>query len=356
LQAAKKNILITGGAGFVGSHLSERLVEKNHVLCLDNFSTGLESNIDHLIQNPDFEFIKHDITQPVDLEKSREGQKFQVEVQGVQEIYHLACPTSPKEYNKYPIETILANSYGVKNGLDLAIKYKAKFLFASSDAVYGEPQPNQEEFKEDYFGYIDFLGPRSCYDEGKRFGETMVVNYRNKYGLETKIARVGNAFGPRMRLDDGRVVPDMVKNALDGKPVVIYGDQNTTTTFLYVKDLIDAIVKLMASGEMGPMNLSSMEKYRLEDIANKIIEITGSKSKIAFEPPAAYTHIEGVPDNSLAKEKLAWFPLVKLEDGLEETIEQMKASKVLKPLTPLDAMNEETRPSTTSTSSGSNEN
>ena len=335
LVSGKKNVLVTGGAGFIGSHLCDELVKRNHVLCLDNFSTGQESNIDHLLQSPDFQFIKHDITKPIELEKTREAQNFQTEFQGIQEIYHLACPTSPKEYNKYPIETILANSYGMKNALDLAVKYKAKFLFSSTDAVYGEPQPNQDKLREDYFGYIDFLGPRACYDEGKRFAETMTTNYRKKYNLDTKIARIANAFGPRMKLDDGRVIPDMVKNALSGKDVAIFGDQNSTTTYLYVKDLIDALMKFMASSEPGPMNIGSMEEYRLEDIAKKILEIAGSSSKIVFEPPLAYTHIQGIPDIGLAKEKLAWFPLVKLEDGLREAVEAMKASKVLKPLTPL---------------------
>ena len=337
--SGKKNVLVTGGAGFVGSHLCDELVKRDHVICLDNFSTGQESNIDHLIQSPDFEFIKHDITSPIELEKLREAQKFKVEFQGIQEIYHLACPTSPKEYNKYPIETLLANSYGVKNALDLVVKYKAKFLFSSTDAVYGEPQRNQNSIKEDYFGYVDFLGPRGCYDEGKRFAETMISNYRKKYNLDTKIARIANVFGPRMKLDDGRVIPDMVKNALDNKDLSIQGDQDSTTTYLYVKDLVDVLLKFMSSTEPGPINIGSVDMYRLEDIAKKIIEIVGSESKTVFEPPLAYTHVQGVPDIGLAKEKLAWFPMVKLEDGLAETVEAMKASKVLKPLTPLDALN-----------------
>lgn len=337
--SGKKNVLVTGGAGFIGSHLCDELVKRDHVLCLDNFSTGQESNIDHLIQNPDFEFIKHDMTQPIDLDQTREGKIFKVEFQGIQEVYHLACPTSPREYNRYPIETILANSYGVKNALDLAVKYKAKFLFASTDAVYGEPQPNQDKFQEDYFGYVDFLGPRACYDEGKRFAETMITNFRKKYNLETKIARIANVFGPRMKLDDGRVIPDMVNSALKNKDLMIYGDQNSTTTYLYIRDLVEALTKLMGSSEPGPMNIGSIDEYRLEDIAKKIIEIAGSKSKIVFEAPLAYTHVQGMPDISLAKEKLAWFPLVKLEQGLKETVEEMKASRVLKPLKPLDAMN-----------------
>ncbi|MBU4332085.1 GDP-mannose 4,6-dehydratase [Patescibacteria group bacterium] len=334
--SGKKNVLVTGGAGFIGSHLCEKLVKNNHVLCLDNFSTGQESNIDHLIQNPDFKFIKHDITEPIDLEKSREAQMFKIEFQGIQEIYHLACPTSPKEYNKYPIETLLANSYGVKNTLDLAIKYKAKFLFSSTDAVYGEPQPNQEPFKEDYWGYVNHLGPRGCYDEGKRFAETLIVNHRKKFNIDTKIARIANTFGPLMRLDDGRVIPDYINSALKGKPILIHGDQNTVSTFLYISDLIDALTKMMASSEPGPINIGSAEEYRLEDIAKQIIDLAGSKSKTAFEAPPPYTTVQNVPDLTLVKEKLGWFPLVKLEEGLKETIEKMRGAKVIKPLTPFD--------------------
>lgn len=334
--SGKKNVLITGGAGFIGSHLCEELVKRNHVLCLDNFSTGQESNIDHLIQNSDFEFIKHDITKPIDIDATPEGKIFKVEFQGIQEVYHLACPTSPKEYNKYPIETLLANSYGVKNALDLAVEYKAKFLFASTDAVYGEPQPNQGAFKEDYWGYVNHLGPRACYDEGKRFAETLILNYRKKFELETKIVRIANTFGPRMRLDDGRVIPDYINSALNNQPIVIYGDQSTTSTYLYISDLISGFLKMMASKESGPINIGSVDEYRLEDIVKRIRELAGSKSSVVFEAPLPYTTIQGLPDLTLAKERLGWFPMVNLEEGLEQTIEAMRASKVLKPLTPFD--------------------
>ncbi len=339
--SGKKNILVTGGAGFIGSHLCDELIKRSHVICLDNFITGQEENIDHLNQNPDFEFIKYDITSPILLEEFKELRKFQVEFQGIQEIYHLACPTSPKKYNAYPIETLLANSFGVKTALDLAVKYKAKFLFASTDAVYGEPQPNQGPFKEDYWGYVDHLGARGCYDEGKRFGETLVVNYRKKYKIDTKIARIANTFGPRMRFDDGRVIPDYINSAVNNKSLIIYGDQNATTSFLYVSDLIEALKKIMSSSEPGPINIGSQDVYRLEDIAKRIIELSGSDSKIVFEAPLPYTTVQNIPDLTLAKEKLGWFPMVNLEDGLKKTIEVMQASKVLTPLTPFDALGEE---------------
>lgn len=334
--SGKKNILVTGGAGFIGSHLCDELVKKNHVLCLDNFSTGRESNIDHMIQDANFEFIKHDISNPINLNESSEARIFKVEFQGIQEIYHLACPTSPKEYNKYPIETILANSYGVKNVLDLAVRYKAKLLFASSDAIYGQPQPNQGPFKEDYWGYVNHLGPRGCYDEGKRFAETMIVNFRKKYNLETKIARIANTYGPRMRLDDGRVIPDYVSSALANRPIKIYGDQSTMSSYLYISDLIAGLIKFMASKEPGPINFGSADEYRLEAIAKKISDSAESDYKIIYEAPLPYITVQNLPDLTLAKEKLGWLPLIKLDDGLARTIEEMRASKILKPLTPFN--------------------
>lgn len=328
LVSGKKNILVTGGAGFIGSNLCDELVRENHVLCVDNFITGNESNIDHLIQNPNFEFIKHDIIEPLNLEESPEAKIFKVQFQGIQEIYHLACPNSPKEYTKFTLETILSNSHGTKNVLDLAVKYEAKLLFFSTDAIYGEPQPNQGAFKEDYWGYINHLGLRSCYDEGKRFAETLIVTYMRKYNNDTKILRLANTYGPRMRLGDGRVIPDYIASALKNEPIVIHGDQNSTSSFLYIKDLIAGISKFINSREHGPVNMGSVDEYRLEDIARVIIKLTGSSSKIKFDPPLEYTRIQGIPDISLAKERIGWFPLINLESGLRETIEAMKASRI----------------------------
>lgn len=321
----KENVLVSGGAGFIGSHLCDELVKKNKVICIDNFITGQEDNIDFLLRNPDFEFLRHDIAEPFDLEKNPDLKKFKVEFQGIQKIYHLACPTSPKEYNKIPIETLLTNSHGTRNLLELAVKHKAKFVFLSSSAVYGEPL-EKAPFQEDYWGFISPIGPRSCYNEGKRFAESMVVNYGKKYGLETKILRVFNTFGPRMRLDDGRMIPDFVTAALAGKDIVIYGSKDATSTFCYISDLIEAIMRAMKVKFSGVLNIGNPQELKIVDIAKKIIELTGSKSKIIFDQAHPFTAKQGVPDISKAKDKLGWFPVIPLEEGLKETIEQMKGS------------------------------
>lgn len=319
----KKNALIIGGAGFIGSHLADELVKTKKVICIDNFSTGSEENIDHFLPNPDFEFIKHDMAKPIELEEKKEIEKFKVQFQGVQEIYNLACPTSPKEYNKVPIETLLANSLAVKNALDLAIKYKAKFLHVSSSAVYGEPLKDTP-FQESYWGFIDPVGPRSCYNEGKRFAESMVYHYGRKYKLDAKILRVFNTFGPRMRLGDGRMMPEFVMSAIKDKDIVIYGKGSPQSTFLYVSDLIEAIVRMMHSKERGPMNAGNPKSNLIKDIAEIIIKISKSKSKIVFADPLPYVAKQGLPDISLAQSKLGWFPVVPLEEGLEKTVEDMK--------------------------------
>lgn len=324
--SGKKNILITGGAGFIGSHLCDELAKNNHVLCIDNYITGSEANIDHLLQLPNFEFIKQDITEPFNLEEFREAKKFKVEFQGIQEIYHAACPTSPKKYNKFPIETLLANAYGTKNVLDLAVKYKAKFILFSSASIYGEPRDN-EPFKEDYWGFINPIGPRSCYNEGKRFAESLVVNYREKYRLDVKIVRIFNTYGPRMKLDDGRLIPDFVDQALNNKFVEIYSQEDEITSLCYISDLVNGLIRMMESSETGPINLGDDQPVKIIEVAQKIIELIGSKSTIKFVSPLSYTNKQAIPNISLAKKKLEWLPLVSLEDGLRKTIEIMKISK-----------------------------
>lgn len=325
------NILVTGGAGFIGSHLCDELVKQNHVICLDNFITGRESNIDHLAQDPNFEFIKHDIREPLDLSKYRELRKFQVAFQGIQEIYHAACPASPLVYFKLPIETLLTSAYGTKNTLDLARKHKAKFLFFSSVAVYG--QPTRESlgiFKEDYLGAVDPIGPRSSYAEGKRFAESLVVNYGLKYNLDVKIVRIFNTYGPRMKLEDGRLVPDLVKAALANEPIGIYGDKEKTTTLCYVSDLISGLKKMMASKERGPINLGSDQEIKVIEVAQKIIRLSESSSQIVFKEPPAWAALgQAIPDLALAREKLGFLSLVSLEDGLKKTITEMRAGKVV---------------------------
>lgn len=324
----KKNVLVTGGAGFIGSHLCDELVKESKVICLDNFITGNIENINHLLQNPNFKFIKQDITQTFDLEQFEELAPFKITFQGLQEIYNLACPTSPKDYNKYPIETLLANSHGTKNILDLAVKYEAKLLHLSTSAIYGEPLEDRP-FPEDYWGFIDPIGPRSCYNEAKRFAESLIVSYRNKYNLDAKIVRVFNTFGPRMKLTDGRMIPDFINQALKNDKLVIYSDKNDKATFCYISDIVDGLMKMMNAKEMGPINLGSEKEYLITDIASKIIKLVGSSSTISYEKPYPYLAKQGIPDIRLAKKKLGWFPVVPLEEGLQRTIEYMKGSKAM---------------------------
>lgn len=328
----KKNVLVTGGAGFIGSHLCDELVKKSKVVCIDNFISGAEANIDHLLQNPDFQFIKHDINEPINLAELKELEKFQVKFQGIQEIYHLACPTSPKDFEKTQIETVLANSVGVKNILDLAVKYKAKFLLASSSVVYGPRDPKSSVFKEDYKGVVDHLNPRACYDEGKRFAETLTNTYGQVYNLNTKIARIFRTYGPRMKLKTGRMLPDFVFNALENKDLVIFGDESFSTSLCHVSDIVQGLMKLMKSGEAGPINLGGDLEYKIVDVAKKVIAMTDSKSKIVFKKPLLFITPLGLPDISLAKERLSWFPVVLLEEGVKGAIDYFRAHKsILRP-------------------------
>lgn len=322
----KKNVLVTGGAGFIGSHLCDELIKTNKVICIDNFSTGTIENINHLLQYPDFKFIKHDITEPLDFESYPELGPFKVKFQGIQEIYNTACPTSPKDYNTYPVETLLANSIGVKNILDVAVKYQSKLLHLSTSAIYGEPNEN-EAFPEEYWGFINPIGERSPYNEGKRFAESMVVNYKHVYGIDTKIARIFNTYGPRMKLTDGRMIPDFINQALANNPIRIHGNPDSKSTFLYISDLIEGLMKLMKSNEAGPYNIGNPEILFVRDVAKKIIDMTNSQSTLEFDEPLPYTARQAIPDISNAKEQLTWFPVIDLEGGLSRTIDYMRANQ-----------------------------
>jgi len=321
------NILVTGGAGFIGSHLCERFVrEGKNVVCVDNFITGSESNIDQLLTYPNFKFLKHDLIQPLDLEKYPELEAFQIKFKGLQEIYHLACPTSPKHYNSVPIETVLANSHATYNALMIAKKFKAKFLHASTAAVYGGLLPGMTRLKEDYYGYVDALGPRSSYNEGKRFAETLVSNFQRFHDIDTKIARIFKTYGPKMKLNDGRMIPDFIAHALENKPLVLHGkDEDLISSFLYIDDLIDGLIKFMNSHEHGPINFGHSSAYKLSDAAKLIIKLAESSSEIEFAEPFPYLNREALPDIGLAKEKLGWFPLIKVEDGFAKTIDFMRS-------------------------------
>lgn len=322
--SGRPNVLITGGAGFIGSYLCDALIKTYNVICLDNFITGDEDNIELLLQKPNFEFIRHDIVQPIDLKEFPELKKFEIAVQGVQEVYHLACPTSPRYADKMPIETLLANSYGTYNALNIALRNKAKFLFASTASVYGELPDNLKTIPESFHGSVDPVGPRSAYNEGKRFAECMVENMRQKYGIDTKIARIFKTYGPRMRIDDGRIIPDWIKSALEGSPLVIHGDPKTKTTMCYVTDMVNGLIRYMNSGLSYPINIGSDEEHTFEEITDIIIKLTGSSSDISIEKEFEHQILGGVPNTDIARKELGWMPMVHLEVGLEESIRHME--------------------------------
>ncbi len=326
----KKNILVTGGAGFIGSHLCDELVKTNKVICIDNFSTGGEKNIDHLLSEPNFVFIRHDITKPINLEDLPELQRFKIEFQGIQEIYHLACPTSPKNFKQNKIATMDALSVGMKNIMEIARRYEAKFMHFSSSVVYGPRSGDNTKVREDYLGAVDILSERGSYDEGKRFAETMVVNYGSAYNLDVKIIRVFRTYGPRMKLDDGQMIPDFINNALENKDLVVLGDENFSSSFCYVSDCVDAAVKMMAANSAGPLNVGSDVEVNITELANKIISIIGSSSKVVYTDSILFLTPLSLPDIMKARNELGWMPVMVLEKGLEKTVNELRVSKGLK--------------------------
>lgn len=326
----KKNILVTGGAGFVGSHVCDQLVKGNKVICVDNFVSGHLSNIEHLLQFPDFQLVKADINDTLDLEGMKELDRFKIDLQGIQEIYNLACPTSPKDFEQYKIDTLKANTLGLVNVMDLAVKYKSKVVHASSSVVYGSRNSDDQMFDENHTAALDQMSPRACYDLGKKYAESVVNTYAEHYGLDAKIARIFRTYGPRVRLGAGEMLPDFVSSALDNKPLVIYGDDTFTTSLCYISDLVDGLVRLMdAPSSVRAVNLGSDQDMALVDVCKKIIEMTGSKSEIRFEPPLLFMTQLGLPDLALAKESMSWVPITTLEKGLEAMIDYAKAQKVL---------------------------
>jgi len=327
----KKNILVTGGAGFIGSHLIERLLKEDvNVICMDTFITSSERNIDHLLRFPNFEFLRHDVTEPIVLENLPELDRFKLKFQGLQEIYHLACPTSVKDFEKHVVKTLYSNSVGTLNILELAKKYQAKFLLGSSSVIYGSRTETEYIFDENHRGALDHLTPRGAYDEGKRYAESAARTYELSYGVEVKIARIFRTYGPRMKLDDAQLIPDFIINALEGKDLSIYGDETFRTALLYVDDVVSGLIKLMAAPkDIGPINLGSDQDLRIVDVAKKIIEMTASSSKIVFQPKLLFMTELGLPNISKARDALGWLPLVRLEDGLLKTITYAKANRYL---------------------------
>ncbi len=302
-----KRILVTGGAGFLGSHLCERLLnEGNEVISLDNYFTGQKRNIVHLMDNPYFEMIRHDVTMPFFIE--------------VDEIYNLACPASPIHYQYNGIKTVKTSVMGAINMLGLAKRIKAKVLQASTSEVYGDPQIHPQT--EDYWGHVNPIGIRSCYDEGKRVAETLFMNYHDQNNVRIKIIRIFNTYGPRMHPNDGRVVSNFIIQALKNEDITIFGDGSQTRSFQYVDDLLNGMIKMMATGDdfVGPVNIGNPGEFTIKELAEKVISMTGSKSKLKFYPLPSDDPLQRKPDISLAKEKLNWEPTINLETGLKKTI------------------------------------
>lgn len=328
----KKNVIVAGGAGFIGSHLCDELVKNCKVICIDNFISSSERNIDHLLANPDFIFINHDLSTPVDLENIEALKRFKIQFQGIQEIYNLACPMSPKKFLENRLATILANSYVVKNLLDLAVKYNAKMLHFSSSVVYGLRHDDDKSYKakETDLGSVNHLSLRGSYDEGKRFAETMVFNYREIFKIDARIIRLFRVYGPRMQTDDYQMVPDFINNALDGKDLVISGGEKFSSSFCYIEDALDGIFKFMNSHLSGPINIGSDVDIRMLDFVRLIIKETESNSKIVYEDGKLFFSELILPDIHLARNELSWMPVVTLENGIRKTIFDIEAHKKLK--------------------------
>ncbi|OFZ70581.1 MAG: NAD-dependent dehydratase [Betaproteobacteria bacterium RBG_16_58_11] len=310
--SSRKRILVTGGAGFLGSHLCERLLnDGNDVLCVDNFYTGTKDNILPLLGNPHFEMMRHDVTFPLYVE--------------VDEIYNLACPASPIHYQFDPVQTTKTSVHGAINMLGLAKRVKAKIFQASTSEVYGDPQMHPQ--REEYWGNVNPIGLRSCYDEGKRCAETLFFDYRRQHQLRIKVGRIFNTYGPRMHPNDGRVVSNFIVQALKGEEITVYGDGSQSRSFCYVDEMVEAFIRLMASPDdfTGPVNLGNPCEFTIRELAETVIEMTGSSSKITYKPLPSDDPTQRCPDISLAKERLGWEPTIQLREGLVKTIEYFRA-------------------------------
>jgi UDP-glucuronate decarboxylase len=300
-----KRVLVTGGAGFLGSHLCERLLAQGHdVVCADNLFTGSKRNIAHLLDHPQFEFQRHDVTFPLYLE--------------VDEIWNLACPASPVHYQHDPVQTTKTSVHGAINMLGLAKRVGARIFQASTSEVYGDPHVHPQ--REDYWGHVNPIGTRSCYDEGKRCAETLFFDYHRQHRLEIKVARIFNTYGPRMRLNDGRAIPAFMSQALTGRPVTVFGDGRQTRSFCFVDDMVQGIAALLLSDHTGPVNLGNPSEMTLEEMARKVIEVTGSRSRIVHRPLPTDDPKVRQPDIGLARKALGWSPRIDLDQGLKETV------------------------------------
>ena len=311
LQTVRKRVLITGGAGFLGSHLCERLVRNgDDVLCIDNYFTGRRDNIIHLLGEPNFEAMRHDITEPLNVE--------------VDEIYNLACPASPVHYQYDPVQTTKTSVMGAINVLNIANRTGAKVFQASTSEVYGDPTVHPQT--EEYWGNVNTIGPRACYDEGKRCAETLFFDYRRQHSLRIKVARIFNTYGPRMHPNDGRVVSNFIIQALRGEDITLYGDGSQTRSFCYVNDLIDGFIRLMASDDAvtGPINLGNPHELTVSDLAEKVLALTGSRSRIVYQALPQDDPMQRCPDITRARQLLDWQPSVALDEGLNRTVSYFK--------------------------------
>jgi UDP-glucuronate decarboxylase len=303
-------VIVTGGAGFIGSHLCKALLDQKHeVVCVDNLYTGSKKNIQLLLKNPKFEFIQQDITEPID--------------DTADQIYNLACPASPVHYQKDPVYTFKTSVFGAYNVLELAHSCKARILQASTSEVYGDPLEHPQ--KESYWGHVNPIGVRSCYDEGKRAAETLCMDFSRQFGVNIRIARIFNTYGPNMAPDDGRVVSNFIMQALQDNPITVYGTGSQTRSFCFVSDLVDGLIKLMNSDVKTPVNLGNPDEFAIKELAEKVISLTKSKSKLVYKPLPQDDPKQRKPDISLAKSKLNWSPSVKLTEGLKKTIDYFKS-------------------------------
>lgn len=307
-----KRILVTGGAGFIGNHLCRRLLsEGNYVICLDNFFTGLKQHIEDMLDTPNFELVEHDIVNPIDIE--------------CEQIYNLACPASPPHYQHDPVKTMKTSVLGILNMLELAKKQGATILHASTSEVYGNPLVHPQQ--ESYWGNVNPIGIRSCYDEGKRAAETLLMDYHRQYGVDIRIIRIFNTYGPNMDPNDGRVVSNCIMQAIKGEDITIYGDGSQTRSFCYVDDLVDGAIRMMNNdkGFIGPVNLGNPSERTVLNLAQMILEMTGSKSKLSFMPLPSDDPIKRKPDITKAQQMLGWKPVVDIKDGLAKTIDYFKS-------------------------------
>ena len=314
LKGLKMKILVTGGAGFIGSWLCDSLIKEGHeVVCIDNLGSGDKKNVEHLLPNPRFKFMKHDIREPLEI-----GEK-------VDCIFHLASRASPADFERYSIDILLANSLGTYNMLELTRKNNARFLLASSSEIYGDPKVHPQ--LESYWGNVNPIGPRSCYDEGKRFSESLTVNFHKKHDLDVRIARIFNTYGPRMSPSDGRVISNFIVQALKNEPITVYGDGSQTRSFCHVSDMVDGLMKLMFTDGLGGnvINLGSRDEVAVLEVAKLIKKLTGSKSEITFKPLPKNDPKRRNPDISKAKNLLGWEPSIALDEGLHKTIEYFRS-------------------------------